>query len=105
MGTIGTYGTKSVAPEVNCSVLGIPCWSGRHAREFLSSQDLVEELASFIRVDAKRRGNNDYVQDSVGNADCIFHPDFLEGWPRRLWFEHYQKGVDSAKRRALINNQ
>lgn len=91
MGTIGTFGTVTTAPEHHCSSLGTPSWSGKHQDEFTPA--LERELRDFIQREAARKGNNDRVQGCIGENKYFFNEQFLGGWPHALWLECYQSGT------------
>lgn len=97
MGSIGTYGNKNTAPEYHCSMLGTPSWSGKHESQI--DEDIQQNLNSFIRIEARRKGNNDFVQNCIGENKAFFHPEFLNGWPHKLWLEHYEIGANEARNR------
>ncbi|EGR4213365.1 hypothetical protein DDN60_12550 [Vibrio cholerae] len=98
MGFIGTYGTETTAPEYHCSVRGTPSWSGKHEAEI--THDIQHDIGDFIRVEARRKGNNDYVQNCIGENGSFFNEKFLNGWPHQMWSEHYENGVNEARIRA-----
>lgn len=98
MGYIGTYCTSTTAPEHHCNTFGEPKWSGKHESEF--TYELEADLRDFIEREAIRKGNNDAVARSIDYKSNMFHPNFLYGWPYRLWAEQYQAGVDNFKARC-----
>ncbi|MDH1472532.1 hypothetical protein [Shewanella sp. GD03713] len=98
MGYIGTFGTATTAPEHHCNTFGTPSWSGKHEDDFTSV--LEQELREFIKREAKRYGNNDRVQNIVGENQNFFNEHFLSGWPHALWLEYYQLGMEE---RASLN--
>lgn len=69
-------------------------WSGLSADEF--NDKLVEELRSFIIVNAEAHGCMDAKNDNLGHRLMFFHPDFLGGWPHELWSEYYFLGAKRA---------
>jgi hypothetical protein len=93
MSTIGKFGTELVAPTHHCSAFGTPHWSGVLAKDFTPA--LERDLAMFIRREATRKGNNDRVSKSIGENKSFFHPDFLGGWPEKMWLASYEQGVKS----------
>lgn len=85
MGCIQRSGSSDWAPMYSGND-GIPRWSEKHASEF--DEGLCAELRAFIRREAMIRGNNDRVYGNKPQA-CIFHPEFLGGWPYQSWVEAY----------------
>ena len=97
MGSIGTYGTEDTAPEYHCSVRGTPSWSGKHEADI--TNDIQHDIGDFIRIEAQRKGNNDFVQNCIGENSSFFNEKFLNGWPHQMWLEHYENGVSEARNR------
>ncbi|MEH6454780.1 MAG: hypothetical protein V7749_00530 [Cocleimonas sp.] len=97
MGYMGTSGTANVAPQHHSNSIGTPRWSGKNESEF--TEALRCELRDFIRFEAKLKGNNDSVQDRIGENECFFHHEFLQGWPHQLWLECYEQGIKDHQAR------
>lgn len=98
MGSIGTYGTEENAPEYHCSSRGTPSWSGKRETEI--THDIQHDIGDFIRVEARRKGYNDYIQNCIGENASFFNERFLNGWPHQMWLEHYENGLKEAKSRG-----
>ncbi|CCN40147.1 hypothetical protein VIBNIFTn2_120129 [Vibrio nigripulchritudo FTn2] len=97
MGYIGKYGSKDVAPEFHCSHYGTPSWSGLH--ESKVTPEIERDIKAFVSIEARRKGNNDCVQNCLNENLAFFHPEYLGGWVHEMWLEHYKLGVEEAKQR------
>ena len=88
MGCIQRTGSADRAPMFSGND-GIPRWSEKYASEF--DEGLCTELSAFIRRYAHIQGHNDRHYGRKPTP-CLFHPDFLEGWPYSLWHSIYAGG-------------
>lgn len=93
MGCFQRTGTADRAPLYSSNDGGIPRWSEKHVTEF--DEQLCAELRAFIQREARIRGHNDRHYGDKPLV-CIFDPDFLEGWPYRLWQEIYSLSYESG---------
>ncbi|SHH55570.1 hypothetical protein [Ferrimonas marina] len=94
MGILSRTGTADAAPHYSDNHIGEPAWSGASSDAF--DKTMADQLERFIHSEAHRQGHNDQRNDRQP-APNLFHPDFLGGWPHRLWHDRYSLGFSTSR--------
>lgn len=102
MGSIVENGGLGCAPTVSDSTVGTQPWSGKH-QDKLTADDVMD-IIEFCRIEAYRRGWNDYLYSRVGvDESNIFDKRFACGLPHESWKKHYVIGVyESAEQKGDV---
>ncbi len=89
MGFHATAGTATTAPAFFYNSSGQPSWCGKRTNEMDAVE--MEAMLTFCSDEGWRLGYND--QQSGRPIDQgvlgLFHSDFADGTPHRLWRESY----------------
>ncbi|WP_095158312.1 hypothetical protein [Pseudomonas sp. Irchel 3E13] len=84
------------APIIFFNECGQMPWSGRHQSAFTGLE--VVELLRFCEDEGQRQGFNDANQARIGSREeAPFHPEFMNGFPKKLWETAYWSGVEEQR--------